>query len=72
MREFYETSIQKVQSTGYRVVFTVCDQEGVRHSLFQTFGMTKEIPAFIVNGERVHCFYDSAHLLKSLRTPLKI
>ena len=70
MRELYDSAIKKVQDTGFKVIFTVCDQEGVHRSLFQTLGMTKEDPSFIVNEERVHFFYDSPHLLKSLRNTI--
>ena len=70
IKELYEGSIKKVQEMGMRVIFTVCDQEGVHRSLFQTLGMTPENPSFEVNGERVHFFFDSPHLLKSLRNTL--
>ena len=53
IRELYETAIKKVNDTGFRVIFTVCDQEGVHRSLFQTLGMTQKHPSFEVNGERV-------------------
>ena len=66
MKQLYETAIRKVQDTGFKVTFTVCDQEGVHRSLFQFLGMTKEDPSFLVNGQRIHFFYDSPHLLKSL------
>lgn len=71
LRELYESAIKIVQNTGFIVMFTVCDQEGVHRSLFQTLGMSKENPAFEINGERVHFFYDSPpHLLKSIRNTL--
>ncbi len=70
LRDLYETAIKKIQETGFKVMFTVCDQEGVHRSLFHSLGMTKENPSFEVNGEKVHFFYDSPHLLKSLRNTL--
>ncbi|MPC32786.1 hypothetical protein E2C01_026115 [Portunus trituberculatus] len=49
IRELYEASIKKVQESGMKVMFTVCDQEGAHRSLFQTLGMTQENPSFIAN-----------------------
>ena len=71
LKELYEAGIKKVQEMGMKVVFTVCDQEGVHRSLFKTLGMTPEDPSFEINGERIHFFYDTPHLLKSLRNTLK-
>ena len=34
LRELYDTAIKKVQDTGFKVMFTVFDQEGVHRSLF--------------------------------------
>ena len=70
LKELYEAAIKNVQEMGMKVVFTVCDQKGVHRSLFNTLGMTPENPSFEINGERVHFFYDSPHLLKSLRNTL--
>lgn len=71
LKELYEASIRKVQSTGHRVIFTVCDpEEEVHHCLFQTLGMTRENPSFELEGERVHFFYDSPYLLQGLTNTL--
>lgn len=70
LQELFEASISKVQETGMKVMFTVCDQEGAHRSLFQTLGMSPEKPYFELNGERIHFFYDAPHLLKSLRNTL--
>ena len=67
LKELCESAIRKVQEMGMKVTFTVCDQEGVHRSLFQTLGMTPENPSFAINGERIHFFYDASHLLKSHR-----
>ena len=39
LKELYEAGIKKVQEMGMKIVFTVCDQEGVHHSLFKTSSM---------------------------------
>lgn len=70
LKELFEASIHKVEETGMKVMFTVCDQEGVHRSLFQTLGMTPENPSFEVNGERINFFFDAPHVLKSLRNTL--
>ena len=70
IKELYDASIKKVQETGMKVMFTVCDQEGVHRSLFRTLGMTPENPSFEVNDEKVNFFFDPPHLLKSLRNTL--
>ena len=70
LKELCESAIRKVQEMGMKVTFTVCDQEGVHRSFFQTLGMTPENPSFAINGERIHFFYDAPHLLKSLRNTL--
>lgn len=71
LKELYEASIRKVQSTGHRVIFTVCDpEEEMHHSLFQTLDMTRENPSFELKGERIHFFYDSPYLLQGLTNTL--
>ena len=65
LKELYEAGIKKVQEMGMKIVFTVCDQEGVHRSLFKTLGMTPEDSSFEINGERIHFFYDTPHLLNS-------
>lgn len=71
LKELYEASVRKVQSSGHRVIFTVCNpEEEVHFSLFQTFGMTRENPSLEVNGKRIHFFYDSPNLLQSLTNTL--
>lgn len=69
IKGLYEVSIKKVQEMGMKVIFTVCDQ-GVHRFLFQTLGVTPENPSFEVSDEGVHFFFDSPHLLKSLRNTL--
>ena len=48
----YMRAIQKVQESGLRVIFTVCDHDGVYRSLFQSLGMLINNPTFEENGER--------------------
>ena len=62
LQELFEASIKKVQEMGMKVIFTVCDQEGVHRSLFQTLGMSSENPSFEVNGEKVGYISSLMHL----------
>ena len=67
LKELYEMLIKKVKETGFKVLFTVCDQDGVHRSLFKTLCMSKDNLTYNVDGEKVHFFYDSSQLLRSLR-----
>lgn len=70
LKNLYETAITKVQESGFKVVFTVCDEDGVHHSLFQALGMLVDNCTFVRNGERVYFFFDPPHLLKTLTNTL--
>lgn len=71
LKELYKESVRRVQSTGHRVIFTVCDQKEKAHcSLFQALGLTREDPSLEVEGEKIHFFYDSPYLLRNLTNTL--
>jgi len=63
--------VKKVHKMGFKVLSTVCDQDGVHRSLFHILGVSKDNPASVV-GVKIHFFYDSPHLLKSPRNTFKV
>lgn len=66
-----KTAVEKVQDTGLVPKFMVCDQDPVHRSMFRNLGATNNNPSFSVNNQSIHTFYDSPHLLKSLRNTLR-
>ncbi|KAF4533102.1 hypothetical protein B566_EDAN003822, partial [Ephemera danica] len=67
-----EECIDHLHKIGITVKCVVCDQCGSNQGLFNNYwGVTKDKPYFIRNGQKVFCFFDPPHLLKSVRNNLK-
>jgi hypothetical protein len=74
VREQVEKAIDLVNETGLVVKGLVCDQFSAHQSLFnKVFKVNPEKPYFTREGsdEKIFCFFDPPHLLKSVKANLK-
>lgn len=49
----------------------ICDQGTNNVAMRKMFGVTRDCPYFIFDDEKIYFFYDTPHLLKSVRNNLK-
>lgn len=69
LMKMVEKAATKVQETGFIVNFLVCDQDPVHRSVYKGLGVTKV--SFFCEWSRSTFFYDTPHLLKSIRNNLR-
>lgn len=67
LHELVTECIKKLRIAGFTVVSVVCDQGATNRQMFDTFGVTADVPYVDVDGDIVHFMYDPPHLVKCLR-----
>lgn len=62
--------LTKLKDTGLHPKFVICDQDATNRSLYLKLNISPQSPFIIHNEEKIHFFYDTPHLLKSVRNNL--
>lgn len=70
LKSILENNLTICQELGLKVCAIVCDQGPNNRKAYQLLGVTEEKPFTIFNNEKIFCFYDFPHLLKSMRNVL--
>ena len=70
LRNIIFEAIDRCKQVGITVKAIISDQGGNYRGLKKDLGVTKKIPFFLRNGEKVYFIYDPPHLLKSVRNNL--
>ena len=70
LRSMILDSIQKLKETSLSPKFLVCDQDPSNRSVLEMLGVTADQSFISHCQERVHVFYDTPHIIKSIRNTL--
>lgn len=70
LSEIIRNNLKICQDLGLKVCAVVCDQGPNNRKAYQILGVSEEKPFTIFNDEKIFCFYDFPHLLKSIRNVL--
>ena len=60
----------KLKQTGLTPKFVVCDQDVTNQSVMHRLGISSSSPFILNESEKVYFFYDTPHLMKSMRNNL--
>lgn len=60
-------ALKLLLDAGLKIVSTVCDQGKNNQSALSMFGVSKHVPYFQINNNRIYHIYDVLHLVKNLR-----
>lgn len=61
---------KKVMESGLSPKFVVCDQDPSNTSALRMLGITPDKSYFQINQHKIHMFFDTPHLMKSIRNTL--
>ena len=61
---------KKVMESGLSPKFVVCDQDPSNRSALRMLGITPDKSHFQINEHKIHMFFDTPHLMKSIRNTL--
>lgn len=59
--------ISNLRESGLHPKFVICDQDITKRETYSRLGVSATCPYFNYGSEITHCFYDTPHLVKSLR-----
>jgi len=71
LRKVLLNCIGRLHKCGFIVKLVVCDQGTSNVSMRKLLNVTANEPFLTVNGQKIFFFYDTPHLLKSIRNNLK-
>lgn len=60
----------KLKDSGFIPKFVICHQDTTNRSVFNKFCITSYSPSLLHNGDDIYFFFDTPHLLKSIRNNL--
>ncbi|KAL9692256.1 hypothetical protein quinque_000018, partial [Culex quinquefasciatus] len=70
LKKIVELSVAKIAATGLIPKALVLDQNSTNRSLFTKLGVSEITPYFEYADQKVYCFFDPPHLIKSTRNNL--
>lgn len=70
LKKIVELSVAKIAATGLIPKALVLDQNSTNRSLFTKLGVSEITPYFEYAEQKVYCFFDPPHLIKSTRNNL--
>lgn len=70
LKEIIEANLKICQELGLKVRAIVCDQGPNNRKFYKLLNVSEHNPFTIYNSQKIYCFYDFPHLIKSLRNLL--
>lgn len=70
LKMIVERSVDKISAAGFTVKAIVLDQNSTNRSLYAKLRVSEETPFFVRKEQKIFCFYDPPHLIKSTRNNL--
>lgn len=59
--------LSKLKESGFLPKFVICDQDTTNRSVYNKLNINSLSPSLIHNGDEINFFFDTPHLLKSVK-----